>query len=76
MHGDAPPERVLDLSLPCLAHDILQTREAVTEVAIFPNPLCLLESDTCFFYSLSLRDGVPPCQRILPHRHQSLRDSG
>lgn len=77
LHAWAPMEWALDVSLPCLAHDILQMREAVSEANIFANPLDLPGDDTLLFaLSLSLRDGVPTCQYILPHRHQSLRDSG
>lgn len=75
LHGWAPTEWVLDVGLPCLAHDILRMREAAREVNIFVDPLYLLGDDTLFF-TLSLRDGLPPCQYILPHWHQSLRDSG
>lgn len=49
LHGQEPPEWVLDISLPCLAHDILQMREAVSEVNNFANPLYLLGDDRRFF---------------------------
>ena len=54
-HGEAPLHRwapthwALGVSLPCLAHDILQTTEAASEVNNSANPLYLLGDDPRFF---------------------------